>query len=86
MRHRNGWMVLVLILAGLQLGACARRSDMAERIEPAKVEPLEGGLNRVVLTEKAAERLDIQTAAVRDEQVVRKRTVGGKVLALPEAE
>jgi hypothetical protein len=56
-----------------------------DKVEPAIVEPFEGDLNRVILTEKAAERLDIQTALVRDEQVVRKRTVGGEVLDSPEA-
>lgn len=56
--------------------------------EPAKVEPLaEPGLSRVVLTEQAAERLGIQTAPVREERVVRKRTTGaGEVVALPAAQ
>ena len=84
MRHSNRWTVVVLILLGLQLAACAPRTTPPPKIEPAKVEPLEGGLNRVVLTEKAAERLDIQTAPVRDEQLVRKRKVGGEVEALLE--
>jgi hypothetical protein len=86
MRHKNRWMVLVLIIAGLLLGGCTSKSATSRKIEPAEVEPLEGGLNRVVLTEKAAERLDIQTAPVREEQVVRKRKVGGQVVALLEAE
>lgn len=86
MQHSNRWIVVVLIIVGLQLAACAPKTTPPQKIEPAKVEPLEGGLHRVVLTEKAAERLDIQTAPVRDEQVTRKRTVGGQVMALPEAE
>jgi hypothetical protein len=85
-QHSSRWMVLLWIIAGLLLGACTPKSATSRKIEPAKVEPLEGGLNRVVLTEKAAERLDIQTAPVRDEQVVRKRKVGGEVEALLEGE
>jgi len=37
---------------------------------PARLEPLgETGLNRVILTERAAERLDIQTTLVREEEI-----------------
>ena len=86
MRYKNRWVVLVLIIIGLQLAACVGKPVTHDKIEPARVEPLEGGINRVVLIEKAAERLDIQTALVREEQVVRKRTVGGEVLASPEAD
>jgi hypothetical protein len=40
------------------------------KIVPAKLEKIEGTeLNRVILSEKAAQRLDIQTAPVREEQV-----------------
>jgi hypothetical protein len=50
------------------------------------LEHVEGtDLYRVVLTEKAAERLVIQTAPVREELVVRTRTVGGVVMELPIA-
>jgi hypothetical protein len=38
------------------------------------------------LTQKAAERLGIQTEPLAEEQVVRTRTVGGEVVAVPEAE
>jgi len=70
---RNRWMVLVgtLIMAGLLLGACGQTSSVtAGKIAPAKVEKIDGTeFNRVVLTDKAAQRLDIQTAPVREEQV-----------------
>ena len=70
MQHRNRWMIVILIIAALQLAACAQTPVKAGKIEPAKVEPIEGSdFKRVVLTEKAAERLDIQTALVREEQV-----------------
>jgi len=73
MQRRNRWMVIVvaLIIASLQLAACGQTpSATAGKIAPAKVEKIEGTeLNRVVLTEHAAQRLAIQTAPVREEQV-----------------
>jgi hypothetical protein len=41
-----------------------------EKIQPVKLEPIEGTeLKRAILTEKAAERIDLQTAPVRQEMV-----------------
>jgi biotin carboxyl carrier protein len=49
------------------------------------VKPIpEKNLNQLTLTEEALRRLAIQTAPVREEQVVRKRMVGGEVMAVPE--
>jgi len=87
MQHSKRWIVVVLIIAGLQLAACTPDSATPGKTEPAHIEHIEGtDLSRVVLTEKAAERLDLQTAPVLEEQVMRKRKVGGQVVALPEAE
>ncbi len=70
MQHSNRWIVVVLIIAGLQLAACTPDSATPGKTEPAHIEPIEGtDLSRVVLTEKAAERLDIQIALVSEEQV-----------------
>jgi hypothetical protein len=70
MKQRNLWILGVLILAALALAACSQTSVSASKVEAAKVEKIEGTeLNRVILTEKAAQRLDIQTAQVREEQV-----------------
>jgi hypothetical protein len=73
MLQRNRWAVVVgiLIIASLQLAACGQTAGVtASKIQPAKVEKIEGTeLNRVVLTEKAAQRLAIQTTLVREEQV-----------------
>ena len=59
------------MIAGLLLAACGQTSSAtAGKVAPAKVEKIDGTeLNRVVLTEKAAQRLDIQTAPVREEQI-----------------
>jgi hypothetical protein len=62
-------MVVVPILAGLQLAACHTSSTKVVKTKPAVVERVEGTkLSRVRLTSKAAERLDIKTATVREAQ------------------
>ncbi len=54
-------------IAGLRPSA---QSDAPTKIEAATIEKIEGTeLNRVILSEKAMQRLDIQTAPVREEQV-----------------
>lgn len=64
MKKRNKWMLVMLVLAGL-LSACAPKSVTAEKIPPSKTEEVEGSeFKRVILTEKAAERIDVQTALV----------------------
>jgi len=85
MKHSNRSLVaiviMVLIIGGLPLSAS---SKTASKGGPAKVEPIPGtDLKRVILSEKAAERLGIKTAPVRDARVSRKRMVGGEVVALP---
>jgi hypothetical protein len=48
---------------------------------PAKVEMIQGtSVSRVILTERAANRLGIQTTEVREEPLVRKRLVSGETL------
>lgn len=83
MRHGFRWVVMVLMVAGLALAACGTpKTDTAAAAEeesgPAKVEHVEGSdVSRLTLTEKAAERLGIATAPVRDAQVGGKR---GKII------
>lgn len=70
MQHRNRWMIVFLIMAVLPLAACTQKQASASSEKPAVVEPIEGSeFKRVVVTEKAAKRLDIQTASIRREQV-----------------
>lgn len=69
----NRWTIvsLIIIIAALALAGCGQTSTVAaSKIEPAKLEPIAGTeFNQVILTERAAQRLDIQTAPVRQEQV-----------------
>ena len=70
MQHSNRWLIVFLVIAGLLLTACAKVAESAAVDKPALVEKIEGtDLNRVVLTERAAQRLDIQTAPIHEEQV-----------------
>lgn len=79
------WIVAIVVgFAALQLASCAPSPTATAKTAPSKLEPIEGSdFKRVILTEKAAERLDIQTVAVRSELATRVRRVGGQVMALP---
>ena len=67
MQHGSRCTVAVVIIVGLQFSACQQKSDKPPKIEPAHVEHIEGTeLSRVTLTARAAERLDIKTAPVRE--------------------
>lgn len=69
MNKLSNWMLIMVVLAGL-LSACAAKPAGAEKIPPSITEEVEGSdFKRVILTEKAVERLDIQTVAVRTEQM-----------------
>ena len=66
MKHfKRSLVVILLMLAVLLLAACGG-SDESAKVEPALVEAIEGSeFNRVTLTERAAERLGIETAPVQ---------------------
>lgn len=59
-----------LIVVGPQLAACQQQAGHT-KIEPALVENIDGSdVSQVTLTEKAMERIALQTSVVREEQVV----------------
>jgi hypothetical protein len=60
-------MALVLILAGMLLAGCGQPAVAAAPDEAITIEPIEGTeLARITLSERAAERLGIETEPVRD--------------------
>jgi hypothetical protein len=78
------WKVLTLITTGLTMSALTAGTSLAAEAvkpaKPAKVEPIRGAdVKRVVLTPKAAERLAIATAAVKEEVVKRWLVAEGRV-------
>ncbi len=79
MKRRNLWIGLVVIMiAALGLAACGQEPTQ-EKIEPVELVDQGDGRNLLILTEKAAERLDIQTDTVREEQILVTRSYGGEV-------
>src|SRR5947208_8284376 len=82
-RSHRRWAV-ILIVVGLGVSACTHKSEMPAQSKPAKTEVVQGTyLSRVTLSPKAAERLDIKTAAMRDEQVKARKSSAADVAAKP---
>lgn len=75
MKSINRLLALVLIvLIALLVYRNSKRSDNPIKIEPAKVETIEGtDLKRVTLTSKAAERLGIETVSSGWAKLARER-------------
>ena len=75
------WLILIVIVLSLPLSACAPQSVGEEESRPVHLVPITGtDLNRITLTEKAAERLGLQTSTVLDQQIN-----GAKRLVVPYA-
>ncbi len=65
-------LILIAILFVLSLSACGGQIPVTgeEENKPVRLEPIEGtDLNRITLTEKAADRLGLETAPVLAQQV-----------------
>jgi hypothetical protein len=70
MKYINTLIVLVLLGISLLLSACAPAAAPEEENKPVTLEPIAGtDLSRLTLTEKAAERLGLETAPVITQQV-----------------
>ncbi len=82
MQHRNRRLMVPLVAVGLGLTACHQKAAAPAKIKPATIEHVEGSeLARVTLTERAAQRLDIQTAAAREVATAR----SGRRMVVPYA-
>jgi len=70
MKHINRWILVTLVFAGLLLSACGAKTAGPEKISPSKLEPIEGtDLSKVILTEKAAERIGVETVSASGMEV-----------------
>ena len=70
MKHVTRLVIVLFVFAGLLLSACGPKVETAEKVSPSKLEPIEGtDLSRVILTEKAAERLGIETVSASGNEV-----------------
>lgn len=67
MRYLDRWIAASVVIVGLIVPACREAStETTTTNESAKLVPVEGtDIARVILTEKAAERIDLQTAPVQ---------------------
>ena len=82
MQYAQRCMLVILIIASLQLAACSKKSDTSSKSAPSKVEKIEGTpLKRVTLTTKAAERLDIKTAAAQEVPAAQLRPARAEIVA-----
>jgi hypothetical protein len=62
MKRNPLFILLVLLVAALGLAACGPKTSTTEKINPSSLEPIEGSdLQRVILTEKAAQRIGVET-------------------------
>ncbi len=71
MKHAYRWQVAALGVAAMLVSGCrASHEAPLARSGPSQVEAIAGtAVSRVMLTEQAVKRLDIQTAAVRMEDI-----------------
>lgn len=66
----NRTMAIAALIVALQLVACQQKESHYEHIEPAHLEHIEGSmLSKLTLTEKAVERIGVQTALVAEEMI-----------------
>lgn len=72
MKQLNQKTLMILIFAALVLSACGGNQIpvTGEKVEPSRVEAIEGSeFSRLILTEKAVERLGVETAQVEVRQM-----------------
>jgi multidrug efflux pump subunit AcrA (membrane-fusion protein) len=81
MKIPNLWITVLLVIFSILFSSCAKDNTAQEKIQPVQIEKIEGtDLNRVILTERANERLGIQTTLVSDQAVSRNWVVGGEIV------
>ncbi len=62
MKRINWFLLILMIVAAIQLAACAPNYSTTTKIEPATIKLIEGSdFKQVILTEKAAERIGLET-------------------------
>jgi hypothetical protein len=70
MKHITRSILVLFVFAGLLLAACGPSTSTTEKVAPSQLEPIEGSdLQRVILTEKAAERIGLETVTASGMEV-----------------
>jgi hypothetical protein len=67
MKRINHLVIIVMMFAGLLLSACGGQIPVTgDKVAPSRLEAIEGtDLSRVILTEKAADRIGVQTVPTK---------------------
>jgi hypothetical protein len=72
MTHRSLWLAAGLLTVGLQFTACRLDVEQQETEHAVEVEAIEGlDVNRITMTAKALERIDLRTDKVREQEMSR---------------
>jgi hypothetical protein len=67
MKHQKSILLFIFVIFGLALFACSSQSSSVNNVEPIIVEKIDGtDLNKLILTESAEKRLDIQTTPISE--------------------
>jgi hypothetical protein len=70
MKRTNLFLLMVMMVVALGLAACGPKTPTIEKIDPSRTEEIEGSdLKLVILTEKAAERIGVETVPVSGQVV-----------------
>ena len=73
MKISDRWLIAGLMIGGLPLTGCQGLARTQADQSPAQVQHVEGSeLSRVILTEKAIQRIALKTDQVREQQVSRR--------------
>ena len=81
MKSITRWLIVILIAASVLFSACAQVPKAAGNEKPSKLEEIAGSeFKKVILTEKAAERIGVETTQISEMAVDRKLTIGGEVV------
>ena len=74
MKHSSRWLAAGLLGVSMQFAACQHAPESHKAEHPVEVEKIEGSdVNRITMTEKALERIDLKTDKVREQQMSRSR-------------
>lgn len=80
-------LIWIIVGTTFLLSACVANSETLETVEHFTLVPVEGTeFNVISLTQKAAQRLDIQLGVVREEAVTQKQSYAGIVVESPPFE
>lgn len=67
MQRKQSWLIWLLCLMALALVGCGSEPTAYQKVEPYELIKGEDGINTVILTEKAAARLEMASTTVTEE-------------------